>query len=68
MNKCASVVGHVDCHEDAPVCCQAHCLMKHVQGYLMSNWTPPSGKYSPRITPADAMVINFGVNNRVAAL
>jgi len=26
------------------------------------------GKYSPRITPADAMVINFGVKNRVVAL
>ena len=25
------------------------------------NWTPPSGKYSPRIAPADAMVIDFGV-------
>ena len=29
------------------------------------HWTLPSGKYSPRITPADAMVINFGVKNRV---
>jgi hypothetical protein len=29
---------------------------------------PPLGKYSPRITPADAMVINFGVKNRVVAL
>jgi len=26
---------------------------------------PPSGKYSPRIAPADTMVIDFGVKNRV---
>jgi hypothetical protein len=24
-------------------------------------WTLPSGKYSPRIAPVDAMVIDFGV-------
>jgi hypothetical protein len=29
---------------------------------------PPSGKYSSCIAPADAMVIDFGVKNRVAAL
>jgi hypothetical protein len=28
----------------------------------------PSGKYSSRIAPADAMVIHFGVKNRVVAL
>jgi len=26
------------------------------------------GEYSPRIAPADAMVINFGVKNQVVAL
>ena len=26
---------------------------------------PPLGKYSPRIAPADAMVIDFGVKNLV---
>jgi hypothetical protein len=26
------------------------------------------GEYSPRIAPADAMVIDFGVKNRVVAL
>ena len=61
MNKCASVIGHFDGHDDAPVRCQAHRPMKHVQGYLRSHWTPPSGKYSSRITPVDAMVIDFGV-------
>jgi len=29
---------------------------------------PPSGKYSPRIALADAMVIDFGVKNRVLVL
>jgi hypothetical protein len=29
---------------------------------------PPSGNYSPRITPADAMVIDFVVKNQVVAL
>ena len=33
--------------------------MQHVQGYLRSHWTPPLGKYSPHIAPADAMVIDF---------
>ena len=29
---------------------------------------PPLGKYSPRITPADPMVINFGSKNRVSGV
>jgi hypothetical protein len=29
---------------------------------------PRSGKYLSRIAPADAMVIDFGVHNRVVAL
>jgi len=29
---------------------------------------PPSGEYSPHIAPVDAMVIDFGVKNRVVAL
>jgi hypothetical protein len=41
---------------------------KHVQGYLRGHWTLPSGKYLPRIAPADAMVVNFGVKNQVVAL
>jgi hypothetical protein len=61
-------MGHFDGHDDAPVRCRAHHPMKHVQGYLRSHWTPSSGKYSPCITPADAMVIDFGVNNQVVVL
>ncbi len=60
-NECASVVGHFDGHDDAPVRCRAHRPMKHVQGYLRSHRTPPLGKYSPHISLADAMVIDFGV-------
>jgi hypothetical protein len=33
--------------------------MQHVQGYLRNHWMLPLGKYLPRITPADAMVINL---------
>jgi hypothetical protein len=29
---------------------------------------PRSGNYSPRIAPADAMVIDFGVKNQIVAL
>jgi hypothetical protein len=42
--------------------------MQQVQGYLRSHWTPPLGKYLPRIAPADAMVIDFGLKNQVVAL
>jgi len=34
-------------------------LLPRSQGYLRSHWTPPLGKYLPRIAPADAMVIDF---------
>jgi hypothetical protein len=50
-------------HFDGDVQCQAHRLMKYIHGYFRSHWTPPLGKYSPHITPADAMVIDFGVKN-----
>ncbi len=32
-----------------------------LEGYPRCHCTPPSGKYLPRIAPADAMVIDFGV-------
>jgi hypothetical protein len=59
QKKCASFAGHFDGYDDAPVQCQAHPLMQHVQGYLRSHWTPPLGKYLPHIALADAMVIDF---------
>jgi len=37
------------------------------RAYPRCHWTPPSGKYSPRIAPVDAMVINFGVKNQAVA-
>jgi hypothetical protein len=51
--------GHFDGNDNAPVRCQAHQPMQHVQGYLRSHWTPPSGNYSSRIAPAVTMVIDF---------
>jgi len=38
------------------------------QGYPRCHWMPPLGDYLPRIAPADAMVIDFGIKNRVVAL
>ena len=35
---------------------------------LDAGWTPPPGEYSSRIAPADAMVIDFDVQNRVVVL
>ena len=58
-NKCASAMGHFDGHGDALVRCQAHLPIKHVQGYLRSHWTPPSGDYSPRIALVNALVFDF---------
>jgi hypothetical protein len=51
--------GHFDGHDNAPVRCQAHQPMQHVQGYLRSHWKPPSGDYLSRIAPAVTMVIDF---------
>jgi len=46
-----------------------HRPVRQVQGYPRCHCTPQSGKYSPRrVAPADAMVIDFGVKNRVVAL
>ncbi len=61
-------MGHFDGYDDAPVRCQAHRPMQHVQGYLRSHWTLPLGKYSLRIVPADAMVVDFCLKKRVVAL
>jgi hypothetical protein len=60
-NKCTSIMGHYNGHYNVPVQFWVHCWTQHVQGYLRSHWTLPLGKYSPRIAPADAMVIGFGV-------
>jgi hypothetical protein len=52
-------VGRFDGHADAPVQYGVHLPMEHVQGFMRSHWTPPSGENSPCIAPADAMVIDF---------
>jgi len=44
---------------DQAVRCRVHRPVWQVLGYPICHWTPPSGKYSPHIALADAMVINF---------
>jgi hypothetical protein len=58
-----SFAGHFDGHADQAVQCRAHYPVHQVLGYLRYHWTLPSSKYSPRITPADLKVIDFGVKN-----
>ncbi len=53
-SKCTSIAAHFEGLVDAPVHYKAHCLMRHVQGYHGSHWTPPLGNYSLRIAPAAA--------------
>ena len=57
-----------DGHDDALVQCRVHSPTKHVQGYPRCHWMLPRGNYLPHIAPADAMVIDFGVKNRVVVL
>jgi hypothetical protein len=49
-----SVVGHFDGHGSAPGQYRQHRLMRHVQGYSGSHWTPASGDYLLHIAPAAA--------------
>jgi hypothetical protein len=53
-NKCTSIVGHFNGHGGAPGQYRQHRPMRHVQGYLGSHWTPPSGNYLLHIAPAAA--------------
>ncbi len=53
-NKSTSVAGHFDDHVSALEEYRWHCLMRHVQGYRGSHWTPPLGAYLLLIAPAAA--------------
>jgi hypothetical protein len=53
-SKHSSVVGHFDGHGGVLEQYRQHHLMRHVQGFPGSYWTPPSGKYLLRIAPAAA--------------
>ena len=66
--KCSCFAGNLDGHADQAVPCQAHRPVRQVLGYPRCHCTPPSGNYLPHIAPADAMVIDFGVKNRVVVL
>jgi hypothetical protein len=54
VSTCSTAVGHFDGHGSAPEQYRWHCLMRHVQGYFGSHWTPASGNYLLRIAPAAA--------------
>jgi hypothetical protein len=54
INKCTSSAGCFDGHSGAPEQYRRHLLMRHVQGYSGSHWTPPLGDYLLRIAPAAA--------------
>jgi hypothetical protein len=53
-SKCTSVAADFEGLADAPEGYRRHRPMWHVQGYLGSHWTPPSGNYLLRIAPAAA--------------
>jgi hypothetical protein len=53
-SKCTSVAAHFEGLVDAPEQYRQHPPMQHVQGYLGSHWTPPSGDYSLRTASAAA--------------
>jgi hypothetical protein len=53
-SKCTSVVARSKGLVDAPEQYRWHCPMRHVQGYLRSQWTLPLGNYSLSIAPAAA--------------
>jgi hypothetical protein len=48
-----TIATRFDGRNGAPVQCRIHRLMEGVQGFTRSHWTPPLGKYSLRIIPAD---------------
>ena len=54
-SECASVAGHLDGHAEALKQSMWHRPMQHIQGYIGSHWTLPSGDYLLRIAPAAAM-------------
>jgi hypothetical protein len=43
--------GRFDGHGGMPEQFRWHCLVRHVQGYSGSHWTPPLGNYLLRIAP-----------------
>jgi hypothetical protein len=53
-NKCTLSASHFNGHGGAPEQYKWHRLMRHVQGYSRSHWTPPLGDYSLRIAQVAA--------------
>ncbi len=68
-SKYASVAGHFSGHVEALKQSMWHCPMQHVQGYIGSHWTLPSGDYSLCIAPAAAIAtINKTTMQKVPSL
>jgi hypothetical protein len=68
-SKCASVAGHFDGHAEALKQSTWHRPMQHIQGYIGSHLTLPSGNSSHRIAPAAAMAtINTPTMQNVPSL
>jgi len=55
-SKCVSVSGHFNGHAEALKRSTWHCPIQHVQGYIGSHWTLPSGNYTLCIALAATMV------------
>ena len=51
MNKCTSIMGHVDGQKAAFEQCIGHYPMEEIYGFAESHWMPQLGDYSLRIAP-----------------
>jgi len=67
-NKCTYVAGHFDSHGGVMVQYRQHHPMQHVQDYIRSHWTPPSGDYSLCIAPAGARATANKTINKMYSL
>ena len=57
--KYTSNAGGFDCHADAAVRYRVHRPMKHIPGFIRSQWMPPSSKCLRSLALATAMVDEF---------
>jgi hypothetical protein len=57
--KCRQIAGNFDCHSDVAEQREAHCPMKHIQGFNQRNWMLPLGECLRCIALAATMVNEF---------
>jgi len=55
--KCRRFDGNFDCHGNAAVQREVYRLMKHILGFTLSHWMPPSAECLRRITLAAAIMV-----------